>query len=295
MSARSTVALVLRAGTRHSISTLLACALVMSMRQANAASMLRCEAADNSVRYASENLDNAKCSRVNLIWQAAYPPEASSVAPARAAASGDPGALASSVALPRRASLARREAVTPVYTYVEDGVRHYLTKMPVGVAQNVEVIKLHFMETCSLCAPEENIGIPALKLDLRSYQREIDAAASTFGVDSALVRAVIHAESAYRKNAISRAGAQGLMQLMPATALRFNVNDPFDAAQNIRGGVSYLAWLKTRFNGNVDLMLAAYNSGESSVDKYNGVPPYSETKIYVSRVKELTERYKSGK
>lgn len=128
----------------------------------------------------------------------------------------------------------------------------------------------------------------------RAYRQEIDATSKAFGVDSALVRAVIHAESAYRSNAISRAGAQGLMQLMPATAMRFNVRDPFDAAQNIRGGVQYLSWLLKRFGGDIDLALASYNSGEAAVDKYNGVPPYDETRTYVSRVKALTARYRSA-
>lgn len=131
----------------------------------------------------------------------------------------------------------RREVTTRIYSYVEDCVRHYLTRRPAGVAADVSVIELRCMETCNLCAPAETVNVGALLLDTRSYRREIDAAAGSFGVDSALVRAVIHAESAWRANAISRKGAQGLMQLMPATATRFNVAEPFDAAQNIRGGV----------------------------------------------------------
>jgi soluble lytic murein transglycosylase-like protein len=104
---------------------------------------------------------------------------------------------------------------------------------------------------------------------------------------------VIHAESAFRPNAISEAGAQGLMQLMPATAERFAVDNPFDARQNIRGGVRYLAWLLKRFNGNQVLALAGYNAGEASVDEYNGVPPYAETQTYVTLVQSLTERYRN--
>ncbi|WP_232316659.1 lytic transglycosylase domain-containing protein [Candidatus Burkholderia verschuerenii] len=187
----------------------------------------------------------------------------------------------------------RREATARIYTYVEDGMRHYLTQKPLGVAANVSTIELHFIETCNLCAPSADVNIAALALDTRSYGREIDAAAASFGVDGALVRAVIHAESAYRADAISRAGAQGLMQLMPATASRFHVGDPFDAAQNIRGGVQYLAWLLRRFGGDLDLTLAAYNSGEAAVARYNGVPPYAETKAYVLRVKLLADRYRS--
>ncbi|WP_200823012.1 lytic transglycosylase domain-containing protein [Caballeronia catudaia] len=174
-------------------------------------------------------------------------------------------------------------------------MRHYLTRMPEGAPRDVTVIQLQFIETCNLCAPDTPVNVAALLLDRRAYRQEIDANAAAFGVDSALVRAVIHAESAYRANALSRAGAQGLMQLMPSTALRFGVGDPFDAAQNIRGGVQYLSWLLRRFGNDLDRALAAYNSGEAAVDRYDGVPPYAETKTYVARVKALTERYRADR
>lgn len=254
--------------------------------------MLRCESEDSSVTYVSQRIDHATCSRVNMNWQWASRAASSAVAPdARASAS----ASAPLAAMPRAVALRRREATARIYTYVEDGVRHYFTREPLGVAAGVSVIELHFIETCNLCTSATDVNIGALALDTRAYGREIDAAAASFGVDSALVRAVIHAESAYRSNAVSRAGAQGLMQLMPATASRFNVGDPFDAAQNIRGGVQYLAWLMRRFGGDLDRTLAAYNSGEATVDRYNGVPPYSETRLYVSRVKMLADRYRIGR
>ena len=84
------------------------------------------------------------------------------------------------------------------------------------------------------------------------------------------------------------------MQLMPATARRFGVTDAFDARQNIGGGVQYLAWLLKRFNGNLTLAAAGYNAGEGAVDKYNGVPPYKETRHYVERVAILADRYRSA-
>ena len=108
------------------------------------------------------------------------------------------------------------------------------------------------------------------------------------------MRAIIHAESAFNPNALSRVGAQGLMQLMPATARRFGVGNAFDAAQNIRGGVQYLAFLLKRFNGDLSLAAAGYNAGEGAVDKYRGVPPYSETQRYVQRVGLLAQRYRGG-
>jgi soluble lytic murein transglycosylase-like protein len=101
----------------------------------------------------------------------------------------------------------------------------------------------------------------------------------------------VHAESAFNPNALSRVGAQGLMQLMPATAERFGVDDPFAPAQNIEGGTRYLAWLLKRFNGDTRLAAAGYNAGEGAVDRFGGVPPYEETQRFVERVGILHQRY----
>ena len=123
------------------------------------------------------------------------------------------------------------------------------------------------------------------------YDREIAAAAGRVGLSAHLVHAVVKTESAYRKSARSRAGAVGLMQLMPATAKRFGVTNRKDPAQNLRGGTVYLAWLLRRYKGNLQFALAGYNAGEGAVDKYNGIPPYRETKQYVVKVlKELKRR-----
>lgn len=108
------------------------------------------------------------------------------------------------------------------------------------------------------------------------------------GVDPRLLHAVIWQESKYDMRARSHAGAQGLMQLIPATASRFNCQNMSDPVQNIEAGTRYLRFLLERFNGNVVLALAGYNAGEGSVDKYNGVPPYSETQNYV---RIITSRY----
>ncbi|QYD69732.1 lytic transglycosylase domain-containing protein [Paraburkholderia edwinii] len=180
-----------------------------------------------------------------------------------------------------------------MYSYVDNGIRYYSSSKPVALPSNVPVVQLHFSTTCFLCAPTQNVDITTLVLNTRAYQQEIEAAALDFGVDRAIVRAVIHAESAFEPHAISAAGAQGLMQLMPATAVRFGVRDTFDAAQNIRGGVQYLAWLLRRFNGNLDEALAGYNAGENAVGRYNDVPPFPETQYYVSRVKRLADRYRN--
>lgn len=113
-----------------------------------------------------------------------------------------------------------------------------------------------------------------------------------YSVDRALVKAVIHAESSYNPRAVSPKGAQGLMQLMPATAARYGVRDAFDPAQNISGGVRYLRDLLTQFNQNTRLAVAAYNAGENSVLRYGGIPPYRETKNYVAKVLQLHKQYK---
>jgi soluble lytic murein transglycosylase-like protein len=108
------------------------------------------------------------------------------------------------------------------------------------------------------------------------------------GVDPRFIHAVIWQESKYKVDARSHAGAQGLMQLMPATAKRFGCEHPEDPQENIAAGTKYLSWLLKRFAGNVELALAGYNAGEGSVDKYDGVPPYNETKNYV---KIISQRY----
>jgi soluble lytic murein transglycosylase-like protein len=108
------------------------------------------------------------------------------------------------------------------------------------------------------------------------------------GVDPRLLHAVIWQESRYKAQALSHAGAQGLMQLIPDTAKRFGCDDPNDPAKNIAAGAKYLGWLLKRFDGNVELALAGYNAGEGAVDKYDGVPPYNETQNYV---KIISKRY----
>ncbi len=113
----------------------------------------------------------------------------------------------------------------------------------------------------------------------------VEAAAKASRLDPALVAAVIAAESAFQPRAVSRKGARGLMQLMPATARRLGVRRPFDPAENVRGGAAYLSELAERYGDrSVELVLAAYNAGEGAVDEYKGVPPYRETREYVRRV-----------
>ncbi len=116
---------------------------------------------------------------------------------------------------------------------------------------------------------------------------------SIWGVDPKLITAVIANESGFNANATSKVGAQGLMQLMPATARALGVSDPFDPTQNVAGGTRYLRGLLDRFHGDTKLAIAAYNAGPGAVEKYGGVPPYPETQNYVQNVLSSYERYQA--
>ena len=177
-----------------------------------------------------------------------------------------------------------------VYKYQKNGITHYTNRRPAG--QKAQVL-FSYIETCFACGVKPGVDFNSVGLNLTAYAEEVAAAAALHGVDAALIRAIMHAESAYNPNAVSRAGAQGLMQLIPATAERFGVSDPFTPEQNIDGGVSYLAWLTKRFDGDLTKVAAGYNAGEGAVDRYGGVPPYDETQRYVERVNILHQRYAS--
>jgi hypothetical protein len=125
----------------------------------------------------------------------------------------------------------------------------------------------------------------------RPYEEAIARVAEKYGVETNLLRAVIKCESNFNSMAISRAGAQGLMQLMPETARLRKVNDPFDAAQNMEGGTRHLKYLLEKYGGNKTLALAAYNAGEGAVRRHGGVPPYKETQNYVKVVLDHYDRY----
>ena len=119
------------------------------------------------------------------------------------------------------------------------------------------------------------------------YQDEIKEIAGRYGLSPSLVESVIRVESAFNPSAVSRAGAQGLMQLMPRTASSLGVRNAFDPRQNIEGGVRHLRYLVDRYPGNLPLALAAYNAGAGAVDTYRGIPPYPETQDYVRKILQI--------
>ncbi len=133
------------------------------------------------------------------------------------------------------------------------------------------------------------------KSALGDLDRIVHEASARHSVDPALVRAVIETESSWNPAAVSRRGAVGLMQLVPGTAKRLGVDDAMNPERNVDGGVRYLRTLLDRYNGNLDLALAAYNAGEGAVDRHGGIPPYRETRNYVQKVTEAYYRPGSGR
>jgi soluble lytic murein transglycosylase-like protein len=134
----------------------------------------------------------------------------------------------------------------------------------------------------------ESAPAPAPVADI---DRHIATAALRYGVSEELIAAIIEAESDFNPRAVSRRGAQGLMQLMPETAALLGVDDPFDPRANIDGGVRHLRALMDRFDNNLPLVLAAYNAGEVAVARHRGVPPYRETRGYVARILKRLNRH----
>ncbi len=142
---------------------------------------------------------------------------------------------------------------------------------------------------------KEKRVIIQLKGDIALYDNLITHTAEKYRIDSALVKAIIKAESNFNHRAVSPVGARGLMQLMPATAATLKVKDSFHPENNIDGGVRYLRYLMNLFDGNLRLVLAAYNAGENSVIRYNNrIPPYPETQTYVKRVLNYYDGYSKG-
>lgn len=181
-----------------------------------------------------------------------------------------------------------------IYRYVEaDGTIVYTNVAPRGA--QARVTKKLEGELRPAPAPSAPAKItPKTRQELTSFDTLIDSAALRYKIPINLVRAVMHAESAFDPTAVSSAGASGLMQLMPETAQKMYVKDIFDVKENIEGGVRYLRILANEFDGDMVKIVAAYNAGPEAVRRYNGqVPPFAETQAYVRKVLQLYFQYKA--
>jgi soluble lytic murein transglycosylase-like protein len=179
-----------------------------------------------------------------------------------------------------------------VYTYTADDGTVSLSNVPTDERYT---LLIGTIQPAAVATPAADPTGKSVLAGKAGYDQVVDEVSRSFGLESALLHAVISVESRYNPKAVSRKGAAGLMQLMPATAKRYGVVDAFDPAQNLHGGAKYLRDLLGMFNNNMSLALAAYNAGEGAVIKHgNRIPPYRETRNYVSRVLDFYQRYRSG-
>src|SRR5512133_3886205 len=189
---------------------------------------------------------------------------------------------------PKASMSAGKPGVTYLYTYYDRQGRLVINNLPPSYMKGQGLILKH-------------VGVGKVRLAVTPAEMAralkspelialVDEIAQAEGVDIHLARAIIQAESAFNYKARSKAGALGLMQLMPSTAERFGVLDPFDPRQNILGGVKYLKWLHGYYEGDLTKVVAAYNAGEGAVNRYQGIPPFRETRAYVPRVLDLYTR-----
>jgi soluble lytic murein transglycosylase-like protein len=284
---------------------LLMVCLTVASAPALAGTLYRCMGPDAVPSYVSKRVAGAQCKVVAHSPPAAAvtaaPPAAATIAEPTATAQGGvttPASVVTPTAATAKAPRFLGMATSITYSFVDaNGVRNFSSRRPSGAA-NVQVNRIEYpifsIDSCYACALVPGVNFNTVSLNTAAFASEIHTAAVQYGVEEAIVRAVIHAESAFHANVRSNKGAQGLMQLIPATAARFGVADPYDPAQNISGGVQYLAWLMKRYGSNLSLVAAAYNAGEGAVDRNGGIPPYAETRRYVDRVAELAERYRKA-
>jgi hypothetical protein len=194
--------------------------------------------------------------------------------------------LLATIAILSAASLAKGQQAQYFYTYIDPNGKKLINNMPPNYmkGKGYTLIDVRTGPSIRLAISQKQMSLVLRSPEMIAL---IDKIAAEHSVDTWLVRAVIQAESAFYEKARSKAGAQGLMQLIPATAARFGVVDPFDPVQNITGGVKYLRWLTDYFGNDFTKVIAAYNAGENAVTRHNGVPPFAETRAYVPKVMKL--------
>ncbi len=185
-----------------------------------------------------------------------------------------------------------------IYSYVDKNGIYHFTNVPTDSRfSKIEIdeksVTLKGNGGSGYRTRDQGLHSYSVRARIDVFEQEIKRAAGYFGLDPALIKAVIRAESGGDPRAVSSKGALGLMQLMPATARELMVYDPFDPAENIWGGSRYLSWLMESFDGDIIAALAAYNSGPGTVEKYGGIPPYPETIQYIKRVLRFWKQAKS--
>ena len=186
-----------------------------------------------------------------------------------------------------------------VYTYLTGGEKLPMTTQHTGVTspltapQKAEAGATDAAAQTQQTAPRGNF-MQRVADRLQPYQEIITRASQTYDVPESLIKGIITAESAGNPNAQSGAGAKGLMQLMDGTARDMGVKNPFDPEQNIMGGTRYIQKMLSMFDGNESVALAAYNAGPGNVQKYDGIPPFSETQAYVRNVTRYTDQYRAS-
>ena len=176
-----------------------------------------------------------------------------------------------------------------IYVQRQDGVRSFSDRKPAR-GSYTRIPKQGRPTATASCT---GLTEPLMQKRAAAFAPIIEKVSAKHGLEARLVSAVIRVESCYDKRAVSRSGARGLMQLMPATARDLGVHDSFDAEQNIEGGVRYLARMLERFDKNLRLGLAAYNAGPETVEAFQDVPPYPDTVSYVTRILKLYDKHKT--
>jgi hypothetical protein len=258
-------------------------------RPGHAEGLYRCAGSSGETVFTSSSEGYHRCKALDVAGQRLI---SSTHAAGAIAPAATPAMASASAPAIRPTSSSARVLKGAVYRVKRtDGSVEYTNVRPRGGHGHAVTMLFTYIDTCVACNLHSPVDWAHVPLNLTAYTDAVRSAAAEYGIDPALLRAVIHAESAFNPHAMSAKGAQGLMQLMPGTADDLGVHDAFDAAQNIRGGAHYLAQLLKDFGGNPKLAAAAYNAGPAAVQKYAGVPPYAETRVYVDRVATLKKRY----
>jgi len=283
---------------RHLLAAALLLGAGFAAPDALAGALYKCAGPNGQVAYTNRPKSFADCKIVSTYADKPTPKHAAADAP-RSEYHSEPGEPAANVpvalpAAPAPAGDAHAQvSYGAVYKVAKtNGITEYTNIRP-NRGSTYRVL-FTYIASCYACDVHSKINFGAIALNVNAFNDAIAAAAQEYAVDAALLRAVIHAESSFNPNAVSLAGAQGLMQLMPGTANDLGVDNPFDSTQNIRGGAHYLAQLLRQFHNDERLATAAYNAGPQNVQKYNGVPPFDETRVYVDRVATLHQRYRDA-